>query len=204
MKNYQNKKMKNILIKSKIIKNSDDKFSKTMTNFNRRKILYQDKNPIKVKKDKIKKDLNYNKNIDLEKELNKSLDPKEYDFIIPNKYSPENYSLIKTEKYEDKKLCLYTNNKREIIFPSGIKKEIYDDGFQLIYFTNGDIKQSYIDGKIIYLYKETDTIQTTYPNGIQIFKFSNGQIEKHFPNGLKKIFFPNGTIDYLFTENKKE
>ena len=182
-------------IKKNFLKNKDikasDKLSKTTNNF------YQKKIENKENKDK---DINY----DFDEELNKPLNPKEYDFLIPEKYTNKNYTLIKKEKIDDKEVYIYTQNKKEIIFPSGIRKEIFSDGFQLIYFNNGDIKQSFRDGKNIYFYKDANTVQTSYSNGINVFKFSNGQIEKHFPNGLKKVLFPNGTIDYLFNENNPE
>ena len=161
-----------------------------------RKKINKEKNNIK--------DLNSDKNLTFEDEFNKPLNPIEYDFIIPEKYSEDNYTLIQKEKFEDKEICLYTKNKKEIIFPSGLKKEIFEDGFQLIYFINGDIKQSYKDGKKIYFYKDSNTVQTTYPNGINVFKFNNGQIEKHFPNGIKKVFFQNGTFDCIYDEKKKK
>ena len=142
-------------------------------------------------------------NSEYKEELNKPLNKEEYEFIIPEKYSKLNYKLIKKSVIDDKEVCIYSNNKKVIKFPSGLKKEIYNDGFQLVYFINGDKKQNYPDGKSKYFFKDANTVQTSYPNGIQVFKFYNGQIEKHFPNGLKKIFFPNGTIDYIF-DNKKE
>ena len=198
--NYKKNK-KNIEIKKNILKNKEennikksDKYSKTLSNFMTRKTQNEEK-PIKI---------NFENDVEFQNELNKPINKEEYDFILPEKYSDKNYNLIKKEKIDDKEVCLYTQNKKEIIFKSGLKKEIFNDGFQLIYFCNGDIKQCYKDGKSIYLYKETNTVQTSYPNGINIFKFSNGQIEKHFPNGFKKIFFPNGTIDYLFDEIKHE
>ena len=186
----RNNEIKNNITKRKDIKNSD-KFSKTTNDF------YQKNKEIKENKEKINND-------NFEEELNKPLNPGEYDFIIPEKYSEKNYILIKKEKIDNKEVCIYSKNKKEIIFPSGIRKEIFNDGFQLIYFNNGDIKQSFKDGKNIYYYKEADTVQTSYSNGINIFKFSNGQIEKHFPNGLKKVFFPNGTVDYILNENNTE
>ena len=140
---------------------------------------------------------------DFQNELDKPINKEEYDFHIPEQYTNNNYQLIKKEEIDGKDIYFYSNNKKVIIFPSGLKKEIFNDGFQLIYFNNGDIKQNYPDGKSIYFFKEANTVQTTYPNGIQIFKFYNGQIEKHFPNGFKKIFFPNGTLDYIFSGKKE-
>jgi len=185
---------KNNEIKKNILKNKDvktsDKLSKTTNNFYKKN---------KDNKDNNEKTNNYN----FEDEINEPLKPKEYDFIIPEKYSDKNYTLIKKETIDDKEVRIYSQNKKEILFPSGIRKEIFNDGFQLIYFNNGDIKQSFKDGKNIYFYKESNTVQTSYSNGINVFKFSNGQIEKHFPNGLKKVFFPNGTVDYIYNKNNE-
>ena len=223
----------NLNIKDKITKKKDEKnsskilnnstynnkrysheFSKTSSNFLNQKHKKNKKVDNRNYKDKILENFNENKrSLSNEKlklsneymeELNKPLNKEEYDFIIPEKYSKNNYKLIKKNIIQDKEICIYTNNKKVITFPSGLKKEIYNDGFQLVYFNNGDMKQNYLDGKSKYFFKDANTVQTSYPNGIQIFKFYNGQIEKHFPNGLKKIFFPNGTIDYIFDNQKEE
>ncbi len=222
----------NMNVKNKMSKNIEDKnniknlnnntydnirytqeFSKTSSNFMKQKRKKSNKEDNKNYKGKILDNLKQKKrslsneklelNNDYKEELNKPLNKEEYEFIIPEKYSKVNYKLIKKSVIDDKEVCIYSNNKKVIKFPSGLKKEIYNDGFQLVYFINGDKKQNYPDGKSKYFFKDANTVQTSYPNGIQVFKFYNGQIEKHFPNGLKKIFFPNGAIDYIF-ENKKE
>ena len=72
----------------------------------------------------------------------------EYEFKIHEKYNKQNYKLIKTLKAEDKIINLYNNNKKEILFPSGVRKEIFEDGHQIIHFVNGDIKQNYPSGKV--------------------------------------------------------
>ena len=118
---------------------------------------------------------------------------KEYDFIIPEKYSKINFKLKNTIESDGKIINLYTNNKKEIIFQSGVKKEIFDDGYQLVHFPNGDMKQSLQDGKKIYYFFDAKTVQTTFPNGVNVFKFNNNQIEKHYPDGSKFIIFPDGS-----------
>ena len=57
-------------------------------------------------------------------------------------YNPIYNRLLKEEKDpNDKIVKLYDNNKKEIIFPSGVKKEIYPDGYYVVFFNNYDIKQ---------------------------------------------------------------
>ena len=132
------------------------------------------------------------------------------EFIIPKKYLNKNCKIIKTLNSEGKIINIYSNNKLEVIFKSGVKKEIFEDGFQIVNFTNGDLKQIFPDGKVIYYFKESKVTQITYNNGTQIFKFDNGQIEKHYTDGSKQISFPDGTIRYIYpngyeeTHNNKE
>ena len=118
----------------------------------------------------------------------------EYDFVIPKKYKMNNGEIIKTIDSDGKIINIYNNNKKEIIFKSGVRKEIFMDGYQLVHFPNGDMKQKFFgkDEKVIYYYNETNTVQTTFKNGLNIFKFSNGQIEKHYPDGSKYIIYTNG------------
>ena len=135
--------------------------------------------------------LNYEINIHNEKEEN-------YDFNIEKKYLDSKSKIINTICSEGKIINIYNNNKKEIIFENGIKKEIFNDGHQIIHFPNGDIKQEYSNGNIVYFFKDSKTVQTTLDNGTQIFKFNNGQIEKHFVEGNKEIKFPDGTKKYIF------
>ena len=125
--------------------------------------------------------------------INEKEDNNIYDFIIPEKYINNKYELLKSMESDGKIINIYSNNKREIIFQSGLKKEIFEDGFHLVYFQNGDKKQIYPDGKTIYYFNDSKTVQTSFSDGLNIFKFSNGQIEKHFSDGSKFIIFPNGS-----------
>ena len=138
----------------------------------------------------------------INKDINKNSD--EYDFKIPQKYLNKEYKLLKTLKADDKIINLYSNEKKEIIFKSGVKKEIYQDGHQIIYFVNGDLKQIFPTGKSCYYFSETKTVQITLNNGIEIYKFENGQIEKHYPDGTKKILFNDGTERYIYSDGYEE
>ena len=137
------------------------------------------------------KDIINNNNIEFENDDN----IEGYDFVIPEKYRfKDNGKIINSINSDGKIINIYEDNKKEIIFKSGVRKEVFSDGYQLIHFPNGDMKQKFFgkDEKIIYFYNETNTVQTTLKNGINIFKFNNGQIEKHYPDGSKYIFYTNG------------
>ena len=138
------------------------------------------------------------------KDINSNSNSNEFDFSIPQKYLNQEYKLIKSLKTDDKIINLYTNDKKEIIFKSGVKKEIYQDGHQIIYFSNGDIKQIYPDGKSYYYFKESKTVQITLNNGMEIYKFENGQIEKHYPDGTKQILFKDGSERYIYNDGFEE
>ena len=128
----------------------------------------------------------------------------EFNFTIPKKYLNIDYKLIKSLKTDDKIINLYTNDKKEIIFKSGVKKEIYKDGHQIIFFANGDLKQIYPDGKSSYFFQESKTVQITLKNGMEIYKFENGQVEKHYPDGTKQILFNDGSERYIYNDGYEE
>ncbi len=83
---------------------------------------------------------------------------------------------------EDGKIIqYYEKNKKEIIFKSGVRKELFDDGYKVVNFNNGDIKQIFPNkSKQVYYFNEVKTVQITYPDNLKNFKFQNGQIEKKF------------------------
>jgi hypothetical protein len=146
-----------------------------------------------------------NDNSDFEDENETDVNNK-YDFIIPEKYKNNNGELVNTMDTDGKIINIYSSNKKQIIFKSGVIKEIYPDGYQLVYFPNGDMKQKFVgeEEKIIYYYSETNTVQTTFKNGLNVFKFSNGQIEKHYNDGSKFIIYTNGMRKRITKSGKEK
>ena len=136
--------------------------------------------------------------------LDEKLTLEEYEFKIPPKYKNKKYTLIKTLETEEKKINIYTDNKKEVFFPSGVRKEIFNDGYQIVYFMNGDIKQNYPDGKSVYYFNEAKTVQTTFNNGVLVFKFGNNQLERHYPDGKKQILFPDGSERFVLSNGYEE
>ena len=128
-----------------------------------------------------------------------------FDLVFPDKYHKNEYILLKTENGNDGKIIKYYNNdKKEIIFKSGVRKEVFGDGYIIVYFNNGDLKQIFPNQKTVYYFNEAKTIQTTYPDKLQVFKFENGQIEKHYPDGTKQIAFPDGSLRYILPDGYEE
>lgn len=126
---------------------------------------------------------NVKKKFDLNKE--------NFDLIFDNKYKIEkNAKIFSKEKTKDGKTVIeYENNSKELIFPSGVKEQIFDDGFKIIYYTNKNIKQIFPNGKIIYFFNDSKITQTFIPElNVHIYKYKNGMMEKHYPNGKKEIF----------------
>ena len=140
---------------------------------------------------------------------NKNNDSNMFNMVfLPQYHSPASnmIRLIRQDITEDGKIIKqYENNKKEVIFPiSGLKKELFEDGYQVSYFKNKDIKQLYPDGKEVYLYAENNTVVTKFPNGLRVFKFSNGQIEKNFPDGTKIVNYADGTIRNVYNDGVEE
>jgi hypothetical protein len=104
-----------------------------------------------------------------------------YDFIIPEKYheiDKANNEIIKTLNINGNNIAIYSNNKKEITYPDGIRQIIYNDNHQIIFYKNGDIKQIFNNGKIVFLNKKEQKIETIYQNGIKIVKYNNGKMER--------------------------
>ena len=220
LKNFQRSQEKKLLLKRIELKMDINKNKNNSNIFGLDKvkkknnkiknIVSEERNIIdKIKSEKISPNIILRKN----QEKNNSIDNKDiinnnnnfefenddniegYDFVIPEKYRfKDNGKIINSINSDGKIINIYEDNKKEIIFKSGVRKEVFSDGYQLIHFPNGDMKQKFVgkDEKVIYFYNETNTVQTTLKNGINIFKFNNGQIEKHYPDGSKYIFYTNG------------
>ena len=102
----------------------------------------------------------------------------DYDLVFPEEYhSDEAYKNLvlidEVVSQEGKRQKFYESGKKEIIFPNGVKREVWLDGYQVVFFQNQDIKQTFPGGKIVYFFSEAKTTQTTFPDGLQVFKFQN-------------------------------
>ena len=68
-----------------------------------------------------------------------------WDMKFPEKYhglAQQNSKIIKHEKgSEGTVILIYDTDKKEIIFPNGIRKLVYDDGYSIVYLNNKDLKQ---------------------------------------------------------------
>ena len=139
---------------------------------------------------------------------NNNIEPEEddenYDLVFPDKYHQTECALLNTTENNGKIIKYYDNNKKEIIFQSGVRKETFPDGYNIVYFNNGDLKQIYPNGKSVYYFSDAKTIQTTYTNKLQVFKFENGQIEKHYSDKTKLIIFPDGSLRYILPDGYEE
>ena len=71
-----------------------------------------------------------------------------WDMKFPEKYhglAQQNSKIIKHEKGTEGKVYLsYDNDKKEIIFPNGIRKLVFDDGYNIVYLNNKDLKQVFV------------------------------------------------------------
>ena len=102
------------------------------------------------KKSSFELDKNTTKSVKFNNSLEQHLDLSDnddgvYDLVFLEKYHPKkdlNLNVVKNEKLPDGKIVkFFENEKREVLFPSGVRKEIFTDGYQIVYFNNKDIKQ---------------------------------------------------------------
>jgi centromere protein J len=99
---------------------------------------------------------------------------------------------------------IYADQKKEVIFHNGVKREIFPDGYTIVHFTNNDIKQTLPDQTIIYYFADAQTTQTTLPNGLHIYRFANNQLEFHNQDGSKDIHFADGTRKVIHINGEEE
>jgi hypothetical protein len=86
---------------------------------------------------------------------------------------------MKENRGEKSRKKIFQMGKRETsVFPNGVRKQIFPDGYTIVFFNNHDIKQTYPNDKSVYYFAENDTTQTTYSSGIKVFRFGNGQNRK--------------------------
>jgi centromere protein J len=75
---------------------------------------------------------------------------------------------------DDKIQKFYASGKREIIFPNGVRRLVWQDGYSIIYFANNDIKQVFPEqAKTVYFFAKVGTTQSTFKDGMQAFRFAN-------------------------------
>ena len=113
-----------------------------------------------------------------------------FEMVFPEKYKLDKKGKVfSKEKTKDGKLIIeYENNAKELFFPSGVREEVFEDGYKIIYYTNKDIKQIYPDGKVVYFFFNSKITQTYLPSlNVHIYRYQNGTLEKHYANGKKEL-----------------
>ena len=81
-------------------------------------------------------------------------------FTIPSKYIlPPNLKVKSFRNENNKTIKIYSNGVKEILYKSGIKKQIFPDNYNIIYYTNNDIKQTFPDKHSVYYSSETKGVQ---------------------------------------------
>ena len=99
-------------------------------------------------------------------------DEEDYMMLFPEQYHDEelNQSDILTEESTGKDMKIqrfFSSGKREVIFPNGVRRLVWADGYSIIYFANNDIKQTFPDNaKTVYFFSKVGTTQTTFKDGL--------------------------------------
>ena len=115
-----------------------------------------------------------------------------FEMVFPEKYKLDKKGKVfSKEKTKDGKLIIeYENNAKELFFPSGVREEVFEDGYKIIYYTNKDIKQIYPDGKVVYFFFNSKITQTYLPSlNVHIYRYQNGTLEKHMQMERKNYLY---------------
>ena len=111
-----------------------------------------------------------------------------FEMKFERKYNLKDMIISKRENKDDKIILYYNNNAKEIIYNSGVRQQIFPDGFKIIYFINNDIKQIFPSGKYVYFFFDTKITMTYFPkNQLKIYKYKNGKIEKNYIKNKEEI-----------------
>ena len=115
-----------------------------------------------------------------------------FEMKFEKKYNLKDMIISKRESKDDKIIISYNNNAKEIIYNSGVRQQIFPDGYKIIYFINNDIKQIFPSGKYVYFFFESKVTMTYFPkNNLKIYKYKNGKIEKNYILKNDEIQFYN-------------
>ena len=168
------KKNKNNSIISEIKKSKLNLFKKSDSDFSSNSLIKDTKNNIN---DEEINDEDYN----ISKQNN-------FEMKFERKYNLKDMIISKKENKDDKIILYYNNDAKEIIYNSGVRQQIFPDGYKIIYFINNDIKQIFPSGKYVYYFFESKITMTYFPkNKLKIYKYKNGKIEKNYIKKKEEI-----------------
>ena len=111
-----------------------------------------------------------------------------FEMKFERKYNLKDMIISKKENKDDKIILYYNNDAKEIIYNSGVRQQIFPDGYKIIYFINNDIKQIFPSGKYVYYFFESKITMTYFTkNKLKIYKYKNGKIEKNYIKKKEEI-----------------
>ena len=104
----------------------------------------------------------------------------ELDLTFPEKYTtdPSLDTIIKQNFQQDGTIIkVFETGKKEILFSSGQKKEVFPDGYTIITYINGDLKQIIPNYKETYYYAKDKTLQVKFSDGTVYLKYCDGRVD---------------------------
>ena len=104
----------------------------------------------------------------------------ELDLTFPEKYTtdPSLDTIIKQNFQQDGTIIkVFETGKKEILFSSGQKKEVFPDGYTIITYINGDLKQIIPNYKETYYYAKDKTLQVKFSDGTVYLKYRDGRVD---------------------------
>ena len=91
---------------------------------------------------------------------------------------------------------VYESGHSEYVLTTGVRYEVYPNGYRVFFFPNQDVKQVFPDKKVTYYFAASDTTQISLPDGTEIFRFPHGQVEKYYPDGRVAVKYLDGTRSF--------
>ena len=88
------------------------------------------------------------------------------------------HTIIKQNFQQDGTIIkVFETGKKEILFSSGQKKEVFPDGYTIITYINGDLKQIIPNYKETYYYAKDKTLQVKFSDGTVYLKYRDGRVD---------------------------
>lgn len=97
-----------------------------------------------------------------------------YHMVFPEKYSTVSQLIEEHKTSDNKTIKVYACGRKEVLFPTGLRRESYPDGYTVIFFENKDIRQHYPNEKMVYYFSDHKITQTITEQGDKILLFPNG------------------------------
>lgn len=117
----------------------------------------------------------------------------------------ENPSRSTIRKDGAKENVFSSDGRREVSFPSGLRRVVLPSGWVISFFANGDIKGlDPIKARTYYKFAEDNILAITLSGGVTYNYFAaDGQLDCRLPDGTIQVRFPNGVMKQIDPDGRE-